>query len=204
MLARMRPWILGLFSALLLSACPSSDTSDSTPSGGAGTATQAGQNAAGSGAAAGTSGTAAGAGGHAGITNELGDAAVLDATAADASISDTTDAALAADSGGPIDCDPRIAAKMSLVLATRHEHGALVRCLNALADEGLNLTKLESRPRPGMPWEYVFYVDFEGHVKEPRVQAALTALAERTLFVKLLGCYPVREIPSAEGRASRV
>jgi chorismate mutase/prephenate dehydratase len=97
----------------------------------------------------------------------------------------------------PIECDPRIAAKVSLVLATKHEHGALVRCLNALADEGLNLTKLESRPRPGMPWEYVFYVDFEGHIKEPRVQAALTALAERTLFVKLLGCYPVREVPSA-------
>jgi chorismate mutase/prephenate dehydratase len=104
----------------------------------------------------------------------------------------------------PIDCDPRIAAKMSLVLATRHEHGALVRCLNALADEGLNLTKLESRPRPGMPWEYVFYLDFEGHIKEPRVQAALTALAERTLFVKLLGCYPAREVPSADGRASSV
>jgi chorismate mutase / prephenate dehydratase len=95
----------------------------------------------------------------------------------------------------PIDCDPRIGAKTSLVLATKHEHGALVRCLGALADEGLNLTKIESRPRPAMPWEYVFYLDFEGHVKEPRVQAALTALAERTIFVKILGCYPAREVP---------
>jgi chorismate mutase/prephenate dehydratase len=103
----------------------------------------------------------------------------------------------------PVDCDPRIAAKVSLVLATRHEHGALVRCLNALADEGLNLTKLESRPRPGMPWEYVFYLDFEGHIKEPRVQAALTALAERTLFVKLLGCYPAREAPKSEAEGPR-
>lgn len=100
----------------------------------------------------------------------------------------------------PVDCDPRIAAKVSLVLATRHEHGALVRCLNALADEGLNFTKLESRPRPGMPWEYVFYLDFEGHVKEPRVQAALTAVAERTLFLKILGCYPSRDLRSGAGR----
>lgn len=97
----------------------------------------------------------------------------------------------------PIDCDPRIATKVSLVLATRHEHGALVRCLNILADEGLNLTKLESRPRPGVPWEYVFYVDVEGHLTEPRMQAALTALASRTLFVKVIGCYPMLPRPVA-------
>jgi chorismate mutase/prephenate dehydratase len=95
----------------------------------------------------------------------------------------------------PIDCDPRIAAKVSLVLATRHEHGALARCLNIVADEGLSLTKLESRPRPGSPWEYVFYIDIEGHLAEPRMQAALAAVASRTLFVKVLGCYPARELP---------
>lgn len=95
----------------------------------------------------------------------------------------------------PVDCDPRIAAKVSVVLATRHEHGALVRCLNVIADEGLNLTKLESRPRPGAPWEYVFYIDVEGHLSEPRMQAALAALAARTVFVKVLGCYPARELP---------
>lgn len=95
----------------------------------------------------------------------------------------------------PIDCDPRIAAKVSLVLATRHEHGALARCLDIIANEGLNLTKLESRPRPGSPWEYVFYIDIEGHIAEPRMQAALTSLAANTLFVKVLGCYPARELP---------
>ena len=98
-------------------------------------------------------------------------------------------------SGTPIDCDPRIAAKVSLVLATRHEHGALVRCLNVIADEGLNLAKLESRPRAGVPWEYVFYIDLEGHVAEPRMQAALAKLAARTLFLKVLGCYAARELP---------
>jgi chorismate mutase/prephenate dehydratase len=95
----------------------------------------------------------------------------------------------------PVECDPRIAAKVSMVLSTRHEHGALVRCLNVIADEGLNVTKLESRPRPGTPWEYVFYVDVEGHIVSPRMQAALAGLAERTVFVKVLGCYPARELP---------
>jgi chorismate mutase/prephenate dehydratase len=95
----------------------------------------------------------------------------------------------------PVDCDPRIAAKVSMVLSTRHEHGALVRCLNVIAGEGLNVTKLESRPRPGTPWEYVFYVDVEGHVASPRMQAALAGLAERTVFLKVLGCYPARELP---------
>ena len=95
----------------------------------------------------------------------------------------------------PVECDPRIAAKASMVLATRHEHGALVRCLNVIADEGLNVTKLESRPRPGTPWEYVFYVDVEGHLSSPRMQAALAGLAERTVFLKVLGCYPARELP---------
>jgi chorismate mutase/prephenate dehydratase len=95
----------------------------------------------------------------------------------------------------PVECDPRIAAKVSMVLATRHEHGALVRCLNVIADEGLNVTKLESRPRPGTPWEYVFYVDVEGHLSSPRMQAALAGLAERTVFLKVLGCYPARELP---------
>jgi chorismate mutase/prephenate dehydratase len=95
----------------------------------------------------------------------------------------------------PIDCDPRISAKVSMVLSTRHEHGALVRCLNVIAGEGLNVTKLESRPRPGTPWEYVFYLDVEGHIAEPRMQAALAGLAERTVFLKVLGCYPARELP---------
>ena len=98
----------------------------------------------------------------------------------------------------PIDCDPRIAAKVSLVLATRHDHGALARSLNVLADEGLNMTKLESRPRPGSPWEYVFYIDVEGHTGAPRMQAALAGLATRTLFVKVLGCYAARTLPKAE------
>lgn len=94
-------------------------------------------------------------------------------------------------SATPLECDPLVEAKVSLVFGTRHERGALVRCLNVLADEALNLTKLESRPRPGMAWEYVFYVDVEGHLAEPRMQAALAGLASTTQSVRVLGCYPV-------------
>ena len=101
-------------------------------------------------------------------------------------------------SATPADCDPRIAAKVSMVMSTRHEHGSLVRCLNVIADEGLNVTKLESRPRPGTPWEYVFYIDVEGHQSEPRLQAAFTGLAACTVFLKVLGCYPSRALPKAE------
>jgi chorismate mutase/prephenate dehydratase len=90
----------------------------------------------------------------------------------------------------PVDCDPKVEAKVALVFGTRHERGALVRCLNVLADEGISLTKLESRPRPGVAWEYVFYVDVEGHIAEPRMQAALTGLTAATQFLRVLGCFP--------------
>jgi chorismate mutase/prephenate dehydratase len=100
----------------------------------------------------------------------------------------------------PVDCDPKVDAKVALVLGTRHERGALVRCLNVLADEGISLTKLESRPRPGVAWEYVFYVDVEGHTAEPRMQAALTGLTAATQFLRVLGCFP-RAVSGGRGPA---
>lgn len=88
--------------------------------------------------------------------------------------------------------DLRIACKTSLVLVTRHEKGALVSCMNVLASHGLNLTKLESRPRPHAPWEYLFYIDLEGNVADPNVAEALKALASMSSFLKVLGSYPAR------------
>jgi len=82
--------------------------------------------------------------------------------------------------------------KTSLIFTTRHERGALVRCLNILADCDLNLTKLESRPRPATPWEYLFYVDFEGNAAEPTIRDALAGVEQNTVFFKLLGSYPIR------------
>ena len=88
--------------------------------------------------------------------------------------------------------DPRRPAKTSLVFAVNHRRGALLDCLAAFNDQGISLTKLESRPQPATPWEYLFYVDFEGHVSDARVEAALLALRAHTNHLKVLGSYPRR------------
>jgi chorismate mutase/prephenate dehydratase len=88
-----------------------------------------------------------------------------------------------------------VPAKTSLVFATRHEEGALLRCLAALAEHHLSLSKLESRPRPGMPWEYLFYADFEGNIADPDVEKAVRELQSRASYLKILGCYPSRTSP---------
>jgi chorismate mutase/prephenate dehydratase len=92
--------------------------------------------------------------------------------------------------------DARIACKTSLIITTRHEQGALLGCLQLLADHGLSLTKLESRPRPNRPWEYMFFLDFEGNVADPKVSDAMDQLRSQTLFFKVLGCYPAKATPT--------
>ena len=83
--------------------------------------------------------------------------------------------------------------KTSIVFATRHEPAALYVCLGELATRGINLTKVESRPRRNRPWEPIFFVDFEGHWRDAACQEALTALLQRASFVKMLGSYPAVE-----------
>ena len=90
--------------------------------------------------------------------------------------------------------DVRIACKTSLILITRHEEGALLRCLEILSASGHSMTKLESRPRPGRPWEYLFFLDFEGNVAEPRTAAALDELRLAAQYVKVLGSYPAKAL----------
>ena len=79
----------------------------------------------------------------------------------------------------------------SLVFTTRNMPGALFRSLSAFALRDLNLTKIESRPLRGKPWEYLFYLDFIGHVSHPVSQNALRHLAELADMLRILGCYPV-------------
>jgi chorismate mutase / prephenate dehydratase len=95
----------------------------------------------------------------------------------------------------PVKFDARIPCKTSLILSTRHEHGALLRCVEALGNHGLSLTKLESRPHPDRPWEYMFFTDFEGNTADPRAAAALDELRARALHLKILGCYPAKATP---------
>jgi chorismate mutase/prephenate dehydratase len=90
--------------------------------------------------------------------------------------------------------DVRIACKTSLILITRHEGGALLRCLEILSGSSHSMTKLESRPRPGRPWEYLFFLDFEGNVAEPRTAAALDELRLAAQYVKVLGSYPAKAL----------
>ena len=84
--------------------------------------------------------------------------------------------------------------KTSLVLATRHHPGSLVACLQEFPKNGINMTKLESRPRRDKPWSYLFYIDIEGHILDDNVAAAMTGLMRRAAFVKYLGSY--RAAPS--------
>jgi len=79
--------------------------------------------------------------------------------------------------------------KTSLVFTTRNQPGSLFRSLSAFALRDLSLTKIESRPLRGRPWEYLFYVDFLGNVEDERVKRALGDLEEFTDMLRVLGCY---------------
>jgi len=89
---------------------------------------------------------------------------------------------------------PRVPSKTSLVLVTRHEEGALLRCLELLARSDHSMTKLESRPRPGRPFEYLFFLDFEGNIADDRTRRVVDELRRTALSVKLLGSYPAKVV----------
>jgi len=80
--------------------------------------------------------------------------------------------------------------KTSIAFKTKHYPGALINCLQRLAKHNVNLTKLESRPVPENPWEYVFYADFEGGADDENVKTALSEMEASSLFLKILGSYP--------------
>ena len=80
-------------------------------------------------------------------------------------------------------------AKTMLVMATAHQPGSLYNCLGYLVAQKINLLKLESRPSRQRAWEYVFYLDFEGHRDDPEVRSALADLAGHTTFCKVLGSF---------------
>jgi chorismate mutase/prephenate dehydratase len=103
--------------------------------------------------------------------------------------------------------DLRIPCKTSLIMATSHEEGSLLKALSLLHEYKINLTKLESRPIPGMPFQYVFYIDFEGNIAEARIAEAIERLRSATTSLKVLGSYPTenrgKTSPKIEILASR-
>jgi chorismate mutase/prephenate dehydratase len=81
--------------------------------------------------------------------------------------------------------------KTSIMLSVKDKVGALYDLLRPFASYGINMTKIESRPSRRKAWEYIFFVDIEGHVEEDRVKKAVEEIKGRCLFLKILGSYPI-------------
>ena len=83
--------------------------------------------------------------------------------------------------------------KTSIIFSVRHVPGALFGILGEFAIRKINLTKIESRPTKETPWEYNFYVDFEGHLQNKPVHEALLSIKPKTSYIKILGSYKKAE-----------
>jgi prephenate dehydratase len=83
--------------------------------------------------------------------------------------------------------------KTSIIFSVRHVPGALFGILGEFAIRKINLTKIESRPTKETPWEYNFYVDFEGHLQNKAVCEALLSIKPKTSYIKILGSYKKAE-----------
>jgi len=94
--------------------------------------------------------------------------------------------------------------KTSLIFSARHLPGSLYHCLGEFAERNINLTKIESRPRRNRPWQYLFYLDFEGHWQDPVAESALLGLLRRAGFVKMLGSYPMATTPHPEDKETLI
>ncbi len=86
-------------------------------------------------------------------------------------------------------CEPTGRDKTSVLLALPHRSGALFEVLKPLSEVHINLTKIESRPSPGDAWQYVFFLDMDGHAQQEPLKAALGELAARCPLFALLGAY---------------
>ncbi len=89
--------------------------------------------------------------------------------------------------------------KTSLVLSVRDEAGVLYQVLKPFADHSINLLRIESRPLKGRPWEYVFFIDIEGHASEAAIADALREIKPRCVSVKVLGSY-ASFVPASQER----
>ncbi|MGF1733503.1 chorismate mutase [Photobacterium proteolyticum] len=98
----------------------------------------------------------------------------------------------------PVEVTSLIPAKTTLIMSTAQKAGSLVECLLVLRNLNINMTKLESRPVIGNPWEEMFYVDVEVNLKSDVMQEALEELTRLTRFIKVLGCYPSENVNPTE------
>ncbi|CAH0534308.1 Bifunctional chorismate mutase/prephenate dehydratase [Vibrio stylophorae] len=93
-----------------------------------------------------------------------------------------------------IDVTPLIPSKTTLIMSTSQQPGALADALVVLKNHHINMTKLESRPVMGNPWEELFYLDVLANANTPEMQSALSDLKKITRFIKVLGCYPLDHV----------
>ncbi|MEP1150752.1 MAG: prephenate dehydratase [Balneola sp.] len=89
----------------------------------------------------------------------------------------------------PVSVDLQIPCKTSLYMVTSNDEGSLIECLNVLHTHGINMSKLESRPRLNEPWKYSFYIDIEGNIEDDAIKKALTELREKSAELVVLGSY---------------
>jgi len=94
----------------------------------------------------------------------------------------------------PVTVDPQVPSKTSLVLSVSNEPGSLAEVLNAFRAEDIPLVKLESRPTINNAWQEMFYMDFEGSSGDQRVQRVLEAVRRHTMYLRVLGTYPSRDL----------
>jgi chorismate mutase/prephenate dehydratase len=80
--------------------------------------------------------------------------------------------------------------KTSMIFGLRHEVGALNHVLTLLEKHGINLLRIESRPHQARRWEYLFFLDVEGHIGSDELQQTVTAMEAHCTFIKVLGSYP--------------
>lgn len=80
--------------------------------------------------------------------------------------------------------------KTSLLLLLNHQPGSLHATLGVLADKGVNISLIESRPMKTRNWEYMFFLDIEGHETEGHIAKALDEMKDKCIFLKILGSYP--------------
>jgi chorismate mutase/prephenate dehydratase len=86
------------------------------------------------------------------------------------------------------------------MLSVKDQPGILYKVLQPLADANVNLTRIESRPSRKRAWDYVFFVDLDGHLSDEPVKRALERLPEACEQVKVLGSYPRADVPEVEAQ----